>query len=227
MTSYVLVHGGFTDGWYWAETAELLEKAGHRVHVADLPSTGTSPAGLGGLAEDAAEVRRLVAAAGEPVVLVGHSYGGMVITELADDPGVVHSVYVSAFWPQRGQAITQLLPALPDWIVPTDDGTAARVTDDVARAVEVLCAELDPARVPEWQRHSLYSAAAVLGTPSSAPDRTHPTTYVVLEKDKAVPAEVQEAMAAQADHVRRLATSHQPMLADPDGLAAILTRVPT
>jgi pimeloyl-ACP methyl ester carboxylesterase len=160
MTCYVLVHGAFTDGWYWGETATLLEKEGHRVHVAELPSTGREPVGLGGLAEDAAEVRRLVAAAGEPVVLVGHSYGGMVVTELADDPGVAHTVYVSAFWPARGQAVMELVTAgggLVDWIVPSEDGSAARVTDDVDAAHAALCADLEPARVPEWYAGLMWS----------------------------------------------------------------------
>lgn len=226
MTGYVLVHGGFADGWYWGETAGLLEKEGHRVHIAELPSTGADPAALGGLAEDVAEVRRLVAAAGEPVVLVGHSYSGMVLTELAGDPGVAHSVYVSAFWPARGQTLMDLFHGPSDWIVPTDDGTAIGVTTDVARAAEVLCADLDPAQVPDWHAHLMYSSAAVLGTPSTAPDRMHPATYVVLEKDAAIPPDSQEAMAKQADHVVRMATAHVPQLTDPDGLAAILTRIP-
>lgn len=205
------------------EAASLLEKEGHRVSIAELPSTGTDPAGLTGLAEDAVEVRRVVATAGEPVVLVGDSYGGMVITELADHPDVAHSVYVSAFWPARGQSILDMLGdgPPPAWIVPSADGTAIRVTDDVAVAVEALYADLDPARVQELHGHLMFSAAAVLGAPSTAPDRNHPVTYVVLEHDNAIPAVAQEAMAARADHVERLPTSHCAMLADPEGLAAV------
>ncbi|MHA6784462.1 alpha/beta fold hydrolase [Pseudonocardia saturnea] len=226
MSAYVLVHGGFVDGWYWGETAELLEKEGHTVHVADLPSTGTDPAALGGVADDVTEVRRLVAAAGEPVVLVGHSYGGMVITEAADEPGVAHRVYVSAFWPERGQSLMGMATVPFDWVAVTEDGTAAHVTDDVSRAAEVLCADLDPARRAEWHRHLMFSSAAAMGTPAAAPDSDAPVTYVVLEKDGAVPPEMQEAMAARADHVERMATSHSPQLVDPAGLAAILGRIP-
>lgn len=226
MTSFVLVHGGFTDGWYWGPTADRLTAQGHRVHVAELPSTGPQPDGLGGPPEDVECVRGLVAAAGEPVVLVGHSSGGMVITELADDPRVAHSVYLAAFWPRRGQSILDMGASEVDWVVPSEDGSAVRVTDDLDRAVEVLCADLDPALVPEWRTHCLYSSAAGFGFASTAPDRTHPTTYVVLEKDNAIPPAAQEALAAAADHVERLATSHQAMLVDPDGLTAILTRIP-
>jgi pimeloyl-ACP methyl ester carboxylesterase len=226
MTTYVLVHGGFADGWYWGETAARLEKQGHRVHVAELPSTGTDPSALGDVADDVAEVRRLVVASGEPVVLVGHSYGGLVITEVADEPNVSHSVYVSAFLPERGQSLADLVSGPLDWVVATDDGAAIHVTDDLDRASEVLFADLDPAQRKEMHGRLMYSAAAGLGTPAAAPDRTHPVTYVVLEQDNAIPPEAQEAMAARADHVERMSTSHCPQLADPDGLAAILSRIP-
>lgn len=226
MTSYVLVHGGFTDGWYWGETAARLTGRGHAVQVAELPSTGRDPSALGGLADDVAEVRRLVESAAEPVVLVGHSSGGVILTELADHPGVGHAVYLSAFWPARGQSLGDLMGgALPGWIVARDDGTA-QITDDVDLARATLCAELAPERVPEWAQHNLLSSTASFGTPVKAPDRTHPVTYVVLERDLAVPPAAQQAMAANADHVERMDTSHQAMLADPDGLAAILTRLP-
>lgn len=228
MTSYVLVHGSFTDGWYWQETAAILERDGHRVQVAELPSTGTDPATLGDLADDVAEVRRLVAGAGEPVVLVGHSSGGVVITELADHPGVAHSVYVAAFWPARGESALDLFGdrPLPDWMVPRQDGTI-QITDDVTVAHAALCPELPTHRLTEWAGHHRLSPIGLAATPSTAPARAHPTTYVVLERDRVVPPELQEALAAKADRVERLATSHQPMLADPAGLAAILDRVET
>lgn len=226
MTAYVLVHGGFVDGWYWGETAALLEEQGHTVHVADLPSTGTDPAALGGPGDDVSEVRRLVAAAGAPVVLVGHSYGGVVITDAADEPGIAHRVYVGAFWPERGRTLMDGYSGPTDWFVPTEDGAAVRVTDDADRAAEVLCADLDPARRAELLGHLMFSATSAMGVPAAAPDSAAPVTYVVLEKDGAVPPATQEAMAARADHVERMATSHSPMLVDPAGLAAILSRIP-
>jgi Alpha/beta hydrolase family len=226
MTSYVLVHGGFTDGWYWGETASRLTEQGHTVQVAELPSTGRDPSELGGLADDIAEVRGLVESALQPVVLVGHSAAGVILTELADHPGVGHAVYLSAFWPARGQSIGDLMgDDLPGWIVARDDG-AIQITDDVDLALMTLCSELAPERVPEWAQHNLLSSAAAFGTPLKAPDRTHPATYVVLERDLAVPPAAQQAMAANADHVERMDSSHQAMLADPAGLAAILSRIP-
>ena len=88
-------------GWVWDDVAERLAKAGHQAYVVDqLPSGGTDPALLGDLSDDADHVRGMLDAMDEPVVLVGHSYGGMVITELADHPKVRHSVYLTAVWPQ-------------------------------------------------------------------------------------------------------------------------------
>jgi pimeloyl-ACP methyl ester carboxylesterase len=227
MTNFVLVHGGFVGGWYWRETAALLEKDGHRVHVVDqMPSAGRDPARLGDLREDAETVRQVVAAVGEPVVLVGHSYGGMVITELADHPAVAHTVYLSAFWPQRGQSLNDMLGEgpLPSWIVPHDNGTAT-VTDDLAVAREALCADLDPERAAEELRRLIPQSISSMATPSSAPDRKHSTTYIICEQDKAIPVAVQAQMATAADRVERLPASHQPMASMPDKLAETLARV--
>jgi len=227
MTNYVLVHGGFVGGWYWRETAALLEKDGHRVHVVEqMPSAGRDPASLGDLRADAEYVREIVDAVGEPVVLVGHSYGGMVITELADHPAVANTVYLSAFWPQRGQSLTDLLGdgPLPSWIVPHDNGTAT-VTDDLEVAHKALCADLDLERAAEELRRLIPQSISSMGTPSSAPDRKHHTTYIVCEQDNAIPVGAQEQMATAADRVERLPCSHQPMASMPDKLAELLARV--
>jgi pimeloyl-ACP methyl ester carboxylesterase len=227
MANYVLVHGGFIGGWYWRETAALLEKGGHRVHVVEqMPSAGHDPSSLGDLADDADCVRGVVESAQEPVVLVGHSYGGMVITELADHPLVAHTVYLSAFWPQRGQSIGDMLGdgPLPSWLVPHENGTVT-VTDDVAVAREALCADLDFDRAAEELRRLQPQSAASFGSPSSAPDRGHPTTYIICEQDNAVPVAAQEQMAALADNVERLPSSHQPMASMPEKLAEVLARV--
>jgi len=227
MTNFVLVHGGFVGGWYWRETAALLEKDGHRVHVVEqMPSAGRDPARLGDLRGDADAVRQAVEAVGEPVVLVGHSYGGMVITELADHPAVAHTVYLSAFWPQRGQSLGDMLGdgPLPSWIVPHDNGTVT-VTDDLGVAREALCADLEPDRAAEELRRLIPQSMSSLGSPSSAPERTHPTTYIICEQDNAVPVAVQEQMAAAANRVERLPSSHQPMASMPNKLAEALGRV--
>ncbi|MCW0212000.1 MAG: alpha/beta hydrolase [Pseudonocardia sp.] len=227
MSNFVLVHGGWVGGWYWADVARILQKAGHRVDVVEqLPSAGTDPAALGDLAADAAVVRQYVERVGAPVVLVGHSYGGMVITELAGHPAVSHSVYLAAMWPQRGQSALDLFAGgpLPTWFGPHEDGTL-RVTDDLAVLRQVLCADVDPDRADADLRRMTPQSASSATSPSSAPDRGHPTTYIICEDDRALPPAAQEQLASAADFVERLPTSHQPMVAMPDGLAAILARV--
>jgi pimeloyl-ACP methyl ester carboxylesterase len=102
VSNYLLVHGAFCGGWVWDDVAERLAKAGQRVRVVEqLPSAGSDPKSLGDLSADANHVRQVLDTVDESVVLVGHSYGGMVITELADHPKVQHSVYLTALWPQQ------------------------------------------------------------------------------------------------------------------------------
>jgi pimeloyl-ACP methyl ester carboxylesterase len=146
MGNYVLVHGAFVGGWTWSETAEVLRKGGHRVDVIEqLPSGGSDTAHLGDLKADVDCVRQAVEDVGEPVVLVGHSYGGMVLTELADHPAVAHSVYLAAFWPQRGQSVMDLLGdgPPPDFLVPRPDDGTMEMTDDVEVTWQVECVDVD------------------------------------------------------------------------------------
>ncbi len=228
MSSYLLVHGAFGGGWLWGDLAQRLEKAGHQVTaVEQLPSAGTDPASLGDLTGDANHVREMLDALDEPVVLVGHSYGGMVITELADHPKVRHSVYLAAILPQRGQsAFDSLGDASLPWVVARDDG-ALEITDDVELAHDSLCADLDRDRAREMFSRTVLQSAAALGVPSTAPDRGHPTTYIIAaqESDNCIPVAVQEAMSAHADEVVRLPAAHMVQLSRPDELADTLGRI--
>jgi pimeloyl-ACP methyl ester carboxylesterase len=225
MANFVLVHGGFVGGWYWSEVAHRLEKAGHRVEVIEqLPSAGPDPAVLGDLAADVEVVKQAVERVGEPVVLVGHSSGGMVITELADHPSVAHSVYLAAAWPQRGQSMMDVLAEAPvGWASPHDDGTA-RPTDDLELLRQALCADVDKQHAYPNLRRMVPQSIASATAPSTAPERSHPTTYIICEQDQTIPPASQEQMAASADHVHRLPSSHQPMASMPDELADLLGR---
>jgi pimeloyl-ACP methyl ester carboxylesterase len=229
MSTYLLVHGACAGGWVWDDLAERLEKADHRVRVVErLPSAGTDPGSLGDLTTDANHVRQVLDTIDEPVVLVGHSYGGMVITELADDPKVRHSVYLAAFWPQRGQSLLDLLgdAPLPNWFVPRDDG-ALEITDDFELAWESLCADLDRDRTRDMLSRFVLQSAAAFGAPSTAPDRAHPTTYMIAaqDSDNCLPVAAQEAMSAYADHVVWLSAAHMVQLARPDELAEALGQI--
>ncbi|ALE75213.1 esterase [Pseudonocardia sp. EC080625-04] len=205
MTTFVLVHGGFVGGWFWDDVALRLEKSGHRVEVVEqLPSAGPDPAALGDLADDVE-----------------------VVTELADHPRVVHSVYVCAAWPARDQSMMDLLTRggpPPGWVAPYEDGTL-RATDDLELLRQVLCADVEKVQAEAGLRRMMPQSISSAVSVSSAPERTHPTTYVVTEQDEALPPEQQEEMASAADHVERLPSSHHPTASMPDQLAVILGRV--
>ena len=229
MSSYLLVHGAWCGGWVWDDVAKRLEKAGHRVSVVDqLPSSGTDPASLGDLTDDVNHVRSILEAQDDPVVLVGHSYGGMVITELVDHPMVRHCVYLAAFWPQRGQSVDSLRgdAPMPSWAVQRDDGTF-EITRDLELARDSLCADLDRERARQLHSRFVLQSPAAFEVPSTAPDRKHPTTYIITsqESDKCIPVMAQEAMAANADNVLRLAAAHFVQLSRPDELAEALGRI--
>jgi pimeloyl-ACP methyl ester carboxylesterase len=227
MSEYLLVHGAWDSGWVWQGLAERLEKAGHRVTVVDqLPSAGPDPSSLGDLTSDAQHVRRILDDLDGPVVLVGHSYGGMVITELADHPKVRHSVYLAAFLPQRGQSLLSMVGEgpLPAWIVPREDG-ALEVTDELEVLRETMCADLDLEQVREFRSHAVLQSAAAFGVPSTGPERRHPTTFIITTQDNSAPVAFQEAMAVNADNVVRLPAPHMAQLSRPDELAEALGRI--
>lgn len=192
--------------------------------VDQLPRIGTDPEVLGDLYADADYVRRVVDSVDGPVTLAGHSYGGMVITELADHPAVRHSVYIAAFWPERGQSAMDLLGGeVPPFMVVHNDGTFG-FTDDLEIVRRVLFADIDEDRAAAIHQRLLPQSASSVATPSTAPERNHPTTFVITERDQLFPPAAQEALAQRADHVVRLPTSHTPMFAAPEELASIIVR---
>jgi hypothetical protein len=150
----------------------------------------------------------------------------MVITGLADHPAVAHSVYLAALWPQRGQSAMDLLAGgpPPTWMSPVEDGTL-RTTDDLELLRQALCGDVDQQRAYANLRRCLPQSIASCTEPSTAPDRGHPTTYIICEQDQSIPPAAQEPMAAAADHVHRLSSSHQPMASMPDELADVLGQV--
>ena len=95
--SVVLVHGGFVDGSGWEDVYKILKKDGYNVSIVQNPTTS--------LADDVAATKRVIADEKEPVVLVGHSYGGVVITEAGTDPKVEALVYIAAFAPDKGESV--------------------------------------------------------------------------------------------------------------------------
>lgn len=227
MARFVLVHGGWGGGFEWDEVAPHLRSRGHEVVAIErLTSVSDDPAALGDLASDAALVRSVLDLGVFPTILVGRSSGGVVVTEVADHPAIAHSVYVSGFWPPRGASLSDLGGdgPPPPWVVVREDG-AAGLVDDPEFLHQTFGHDVDPTTYARYaDRFHLQSLTFSL-SPCSAPDRTHPATYVVCTEDHCIPPEAQELMAQQADHIVRLASSHSPMWSVPDKLAAILDGV--
>ena len=223
MATMVLVHGAWVDGFPWYQVVPHLQERGHTTVVIDrLPSSAADPADVGDLADDVAVVRAALDEASSEVVLVGHSYGGMVITEVADHSAIVASVYVAAFWSPAGMSLLDLSRDAPpaDWFFPTDDGVLA--PGDLDAVHGAVAADVDRAAfLPIYQRMAVQSLAS-WATPSSSPRRSHPTTYVICTQDQAIAPQAQEQMARGADNVVRLDCAHSPMLSMPGPLAEVL-----
>src|SRR5439155_18642606 len=119
LPSVVLVHGGFVDGSGWQVTYKILQKDGYNVNIVQNPTTS--------LADDVVATKRAIAAQNGPVILVGHSYGGVVITEAGNDPSVAGLVYIAAFAPDKGESVSALIKDPPPGapvppILPPQDG---------------------------------------------------------------------------------------------------------
>src|SRR2546428_6500131 len=139
-TNVVLVHGGFVDGSGWEGVYKILRKDGYTVSIVQNPTIS--------LADDVAATKRIVAAQNGPVILVGHSYGGAVITEAGNDPKVAGLVYITAFAPDKGESVSTLIkdpvPGAPvPPILPPQDGYLFL---DKAKFASAFAADLDAAK---------------------------------------------------------------------------------
>jgi pimeloyl-ACP methyl ester carboxylesterase len=237
MATFVLVHGAWGSGWAWGKVAPLLEAAGHRVDALDLPGHGDNPAPASEMTLEANA--RLVAdhveVAGEPVVLVGHSMGGMSITQAAElvPERIATLVYLTAFLPGDGQSLAQLAdgdPAslvAPNLVVDEAAGTCRMNEDAVRAAFYGECSENDARaaaarRVPE-------SLAAITAPVSISEERAGavPRVYIECLRDRAIGIAKQREMwaARPCRQVFTLDTDHSPLLSRPQETAELLLAV--
>ncbi len=211
----VLVHGAWADGSSWAKVIPLLEERGLHVVAVQNP--------LSGLADDVAATKRIIDAQDGPVVLVGHSYGGAVISEAGTHPKVARLVYVAAFGPDTGESLgttakdfaptpvgPEVKPIEDNFLMLTEKGVTEDFAQDLSVAEQqVLFATQGP------------TAAAVFGaTISDAAWRHKPSFYVVAEKDRMINPDY-ERFAAKRMGAKTLVlpTSHVPMLSRPKEVA--------
>ena len=217
------MHGGFVDGSGWAGVHDMLVKDGYKVIVVQNPTTS--------LADDVAVTRRAIASAQGDVVLVGHSYGGVVITEAGTDPRVKALVYIAAFAPDTGESVSSLIANPPPGapvppILPPVDGYlfldkakfAASFAADVAPGMARFMAD---SQVP-------WGVAALDGKVSTPAWKTRPSWYLVAAQDKMIPPAAQRVMASRAGATAREAPgSHALYVADPRPVAALIEQAAT
>jgi pimeloyl-ACP methyl ester carboxylesterase len=217
VTAVLLVPGSWHGAWCYEALAERL--GGRQVTSIDLPSND----GASGLADDAAAVRAALERIGEPTVVVGHSYGGIAVSEgAAGSPHAAALVYLCAFMLEPGQALLDAMGhQLPPWIA-LDEAAGSHLAQDTERSLYADCPPDVAAAAAA--RLTPQSVAAIATPQSAAAWQEMPSTYVVCEHDQAVPPPAQEAMAARAGTVERLACSHSPFLSRPDDVAAIVRR---
>jgi pimeloyl-ACP methyl ester carboxylesterase len=191
--SIVLVHGGFVDGSGWEGVYRILRQHGHTVSIVQNPTTS--------LADDVEVTRRAIRAQKGPVILVGHSYGGVVITEAGNDPNVIGLVYIAAFAPDRGESVASLIqdpppgaPAPP--ILPPQDGYLFldKVKFPAAFAADVESGKAEfmaDSQVP-------WGVEALQGTITQPAWKTKPSWYLVATDDRMIPPPAQRFMSQRA-----------------------------
>jgi pimeloyl-ACP methyl ester carboxylesterase len=215
--TFVLVHGAWHGAWCWDEVAARLRADGAPVVAVELPSVASG----GDMYDDAAAVHDAIAAVDGEAIVVGHSYGGVVITEgAAGLPGVRHLVYVTAFMLDQGESLLDMVGgALPFWVVPANEGRGMIAIDGERVFYNTTAPEAARAATARLRPQ----AKATFEQPvRSVAWRDVPSTYVICDRDNAIPVPVQEAMAARAGTVHRLDCDHSPFLNDPDAVAALI-----
>jgi pimeloyl-ACP methyl ester carboxylesterase len=219
-SNVVLVHGGFVDGSGWQPVYRLLRKEGLSVSVVQNPTIS--------LADDVQATKRIIAAQNGPVVLVGHSYGGVVITEAGNDPKIASLVYIAAFAPDKGESVASLIkdpqPGAPvPPILPPQDGflflEKAKFRASFAADVDAETAEfMADSQVP-------WGVEALGGTISEPAWKTKPSWYLVATEDRMIPPAAQRLMSKRAGAmVTEVAGSHAIYVSQASAVAALIAK---
>ena len=216
----VLVHGGFVDGSGWEGVYNELKKDGYGVSVVQNPTLS--------LQGDADATKRIIDAQGKPVVLVGHSYGGAVITEAGNDPNVAALVYIAAFAPDKGESVNTLIEGFPKDgpqppILPPQDGflflDREKFHDSFAADVDAeLAAFMADSQVP-------WGLDALGGTISAAAWASKPSWYLITTEDRMIPPQAQREMSRRTGATVEEATaSHSVYVSQPAAVAEIVKK---
>jgi len=214
----VLVHGGFVDGSGWEPVYKILKKDGYAVSVVQIPTIS--------LAGDVAATKWTIAAQDGLVVLVGHSYGGAVITEAGNDPKVAGLVYIAAFAPDKGESVAALIKDPPPGapvppILPPQDGYLFL---DRAKFPASFAADVDKERAAFMADSQVpWGLEALGGTITEPAWRTKPSWYLVATDDRMIPPAAQRLMSKRAGStVVEAAGSHAIYVSQPNAVAALI-----
>jgi pimeloyl-ACP methyl ester carboxylesterase len=219
----VLVHGGFVDGSGWEGVYKALTKDGYTVAIVQNPTIT--------LADDVAVTGRVIAAQNGPLILVGHSYGGAVITQAGNDPKVAGLVYITAFALDKGESVSSLLKDPPPGapvppILPPQDGflilDRSKFPASFAADVEPdMAAFMADSQVP-------WGVQALSGVVTDAAWRSKPSWYLVTTEDRMIPPDAQRAMAKRAgSKVVEVKGSHAIYVSQPDAVASLIEQAAT
>ena len=219
-TNVVLVHGGFVDGSGWEGVYKILREDGYTVSIVQNPTIS--------LADDVAATKRIVAAQNGPVILVGHSYGGAVITEAGNDPKVAGLVYITAFAPDKDESVSTLIKDPPPGapvppILPPQDGYLFL---DKAKFRASFAADVDNERAAFMADSQVpWGVDALSGTISEPAWKTKPSWYLVATDDKMIPPAAQRFMSQRAGStVVEIAGSHAIYVSQPNAVAALIEK---
>src|SRR6266850_837463 len=216
----VLVHGGFVDGSGWEGVYNILRKDGYTVAIVQNPTIS--------LADDVAVTRRVIDAQTGPVVLVGHSYGGAVITEAGNDPKVAGLVYITAFAPDKGESVNSLIkdpppdaPVPP--ILPPQDGYLFL---DKTKFAASFAADVEPEKAAFMADSQVpWGIQALAGEISDPAWKTKPSWYLLVTDDKMIPLAAQRFMSQRAgSSVLEVAGSHAIYVSQPNAVAALIVK---
>ena len=214
----VLVHGGFVDGSGWEPVYQILKKKGYNVSVVQNPTIS--------LKDDVAVTKRVLAAQSGRSILVGHSYGGAVITEAGNDPKVAGLVYIAAFAPDAGESLEKLIQSAPPDapkppILPPQEGflllDRSKFAGSFAADVKPdLAAFMADAQVP-------WGLGAITATISQPAWKSKPSWYLLTTEDKMIPPDAQRFMSKRAGaNVVETKASHAVYVSQPDAVASIV-----
>lgn len=224
----VLVHGAWSGGWFWQPVAAGLRARGLEVLVVDvLPSASGDPAL--GLTADTEFLRNMIDELPDQTILVGHSYGGMVISQLAGNPRVAGAVYLTAFWPKKGESFIDAAGGkLARWIEIDEASGLTHIAADAVAKIVTDGLEQEEARTVA----RLLSPQSLLSFTEHSGDTgwgDTPVTYIVCTEDRVVPEQVQHAMAktSPATVITEISAGHFPMFTAVDETVAAIVNAAT